>query len=122
MKAVVKALPQEDVLVNWQGGRLKWPVLQEEKEVDAVSRAEVRLELVFDRWTYKRLEERAAEKKVSLSQLVRRVLVRELDHDDDSAVEQGLKTRSGPIFPVPEDLGELALELDPSWRADWRFS
>jgi hypothetical protein len=59
---------------------------------------------------------------MSLSQLVRNVLGRELADDDDSSLGDELETGPMPVFPVPGDLGQMVRELDPSWRADWRRS
>jgi hypothetical protein len=77
-----------------------------------MAKLDTRLELRLDKQTYERLECRAATDHLSVAQIVRRAIARELAGDDRSwrgvALEKGLSLQ----VPVPEDPAELARELD----------
>jgi Ribbon-helix-helix protein, copG family len=82
-----------------------------------VAKLDTRLELRLDKQTYERLEHRAAEGRLSVAEVVRQAIARELGGDGRSwraaAVERGL----GLGVPVPQDPADLARELDSVYEA-----
>jgi len=85
-----------------------------------VAKLDARLELRLDKRMYERLERRAAEGRLSVAELVRQAIARELGGDERSwraeAVERGL----GLSVPVPQDPADLVRELDASYDASSR--
>jgi len=85
-----------------------------------VAKLDARLELRLDKRMYERLERRAAEGRLSVAELVRQAIARELGGDEPSwraeAVERGL----GLSAPVPQDPADLVRELDASYEAPSR--
>jgi hypothetical protein len=69
---------------------------------------------------YERLERRAAEGRLSVAELVRQAIARELGGDERSwraeAVERGL----GLGVPVPQDPADLVRELDALYETPSR--
>lgn len=82
-----------------------------------MAKLDARLELRLDKATFERLERRAATGHVSVAQLVRRAIARELEDGDESwredAVERGLSLD----VPVPADPATLVRELDSRYEA-----
>ena len=85
-----------------------------------MAKLDARLELRLDKRMYERLERRAAEGRLSVAELVRQAIARELGGDEPSwraeAVERGL----GLSVPVPQDPADLVRELDASYDASSR--
>ncbi len=83
-----------------------------------MARLDTRLELRLDKRTFARLERQAAQDHVSVAQLVRQAIDRELQGDDDrwraGALEKGL----GLGVPVPQDPADLVRELDARYETD----
>jgi hypothetical protein len=83
-----------------------------------MARLDTRLELRLDKQTFERLELRAAADHVTVAQLVRDAIARELQGGDQSwrtqALERGLKLQ----VPVPDDPAELARELAARYDED----
>lgn len=81
-----------------------------------MARLDTRLELRLDKHTFERLERRAAADHVSVAQLVRQAIARELQGGDldwrVGALERGLSLD----VPVPEDPAELARQLDTRYE------
>jgi hypothetical protein len=77
-----------------------------------LARLDTRLELRLDKATFEQLERQAAAGHVSVAQLVRRAIARELEGSEGSwrahALERGLSLD----VPVPSDPAALARELD----------
>jgi hypothetical protein len=77
-----------------------------------MAKLDARLELRLDKRTLERLERRAVAEHLSVAQIVRRSIARELDGDDvpwrARALERGLTL----AVPVPVDPQELVRELD----------
>jgi hypothetical protein len=82
-----------------------------------VAKLDTRLELRLDRQTYERLERRAAEDRLSVAEVVRQAIVRELEGDEQpwraKAVERGVALN----MPVPQDPADLVRELDAAYEA-----
>lgn len=85
-----------------------------------MAKLDARLELRLDKRMYERLERRAAEGRLSVAELVRQAIARELGGDERSwraeAVERGL----GLSVPVPQDPADLVRELDALYEASSR--
>lgn len=85
-----------------------------------MAKLDARLELRLDKRMYERLERRAAEGRLSVAELVRQAIARELGGDERSwraeAVERGL----GLSVPVPQDPADLVRELDALYDASSR--
>jgi len=85
-----------------------------------VAKLDARLELRLDKRMYERLERRAAEGRLSVAELVRQAIARELGGDERSwraeAVERGL----GLSVPVPQDPADLVRELDALYETPSR--
>jgi hypothetical protein len=85
-----------------------------------MAKLDARLELRLDRKTYERLERRAAEGRLSVAEVVRQAIARELGDDEPSwrerAVERGLDLN----VPVPEDPSDLIRELDSVYQTSPR--
>ena len=83
-----------------------------------MARLDARLELRLDKRTLERLERRAATDSITVAQLVRQAIARELAGDDRDwrihALEKGLSLQ----VPVPDDPAELARELDARYDED----
>jgi hypothetical protein len=77
-----------------------------------VARLEARLELRVDKRTYQRLERRAAAERVSVAEIVRNAIDRELSGDERSWRVQAVERAGTMCAPVPDDPAELARELD----------
>jgi hypothetical protein len=81
-----------------------------------VARLDARLELRLDKRTYERLERKAANGRMSVAQLVRQAISRELAGDErswrDLAVQKGLDLDA----PVPVDPADLVRELDAMYE------
>jgi hypothetical protein len=87
-----------------------------------VAKLDSRLELRLDKQTYERLERRAAEGRMSVAEVVRQAIARELAGEERSwrteAVERGL----GLSVPVPPDPADLVRELDAVCETEFRTS
>jgi hypothetical protein len=81
-----------------------------------VAKLDARLELRLDKTTFEKLERRAAAGHVSVAQLVRRAIARELEGGEESwraaALERGLSLD----MPVPSDPAALVRELDTRYE------
>lgn len=83
-----------------------------------MAKLDSRLELRLDKRMYEHLERRAAADHLSVAELVRRAIARELAGDEHSwrgeALERGLSLG----VPVPEDPAALVRELDARYDAE----
>jgi hypothetical protein len=77
-----------------------------------VVRLDARLELRLDKATLEQLERRAFAGHVSVAQLVRRAIARELEDSEGSRRMQALERGLGLDVPVPADPATLVRELD----------
>lgn len=77
-----------------------------------MAKLDARLELRLDKQTYVELERRAAVSHVTVAQLVRQAIARELGGDDLSWREQALDRALRLELPVPQDPAELVRELN----------
>ena len=81
-----------------------------------MGKLDARLELRLDKRTYERLERRAAAGSVSVAELVRSAIARELASEERSwrveALERGLELK----VPVPETPSILARELEAGYE------
>ena len=77
-----------------------------------MGKLDARLELRLDRHTLERLERRAAVDHLSVAQMVRRAIARELDGYDAPWRERALERGLALSVPVPADPQELVRELD----------
>ena len=77
-----------------------------------MAKLDARLELRLDRRTYERLERRAAENRVSVAEVVREAIARELGGDERSWRAQAVERGLGLCVPVPQDPADLARELE----------
>jgi hypothetical protein len=80
-----------------------------------VAKLDARLELRLDKQTYVELERRAAVSHVTVAQLVRQAIARELGGGDRSWREQVLDQALRLELPVPQDPAELARELNATY-------
>jgi hypothetical protein len=78
------------------------------------------LELRLDKSTFERLERRAAEGHVTIAQLVRRAIARELEIDGDCGRAWALEKGLNLAVPVPADPTELVRELDVGYEPQVR--
>ena len=85
-----------------------------------MARLDARLELRLDKRTYERLERRAAEGRLSVAEVVRHAIVRELGGDEPSWREQAVEKGLALNVPVPQDPSDLARELDALYQASPR--
>ncbi len=83
-----------------------------------MARLDTRLELRLDRQTFERLELRAAADHVSVAQLVREAIARELQGGDECWRSQALERGLRLDVPVPDDPADLVRELDARYDAD----
>jgi hypothetical protein len=77
-----------------------------------VAKLDARLELRLDKQTYEQLERRAATGHLTVAQLVRQAIARELAGDARSWHERALERALALEVPVPENPADLARELD----------
>jgi Ribbon-helix-helix protein, copG family len=85
-----------------------------------VAKLDARLELRLDKRTYERLERRAAEGSLSVAEVVRQAIARELGGDERSWRTQAVERGLGLSVPVPQDPADLARELDAAYEASPR--
>ncbi|MBN1629574.1 MAG: ribbon-helix-helix protein, CopG family [Thermoleophilia bacterium] len=83
-----------------------------------MAKLDARLELRLDKRTLERLERRAAADHLSVAQMVRRAIARELDADDVPCRERALERGLSLSVPVPDDPQELARELGARYSSD----
>jgi hypothetical protein len=81
-----------------------------------VGRLDARLELRLDRQMYERLERRATADHVTVAQLVRQAIARELAGDERSWREQALERGLSLQVPVPDDPADLVRELEVGYE------
>ena len=81
---------------------------------------DTRLELQLDKHTYERVERRAAEGRISVAEIVRQAIARELGGDGQSWRAQAVERGLGLSVPVPQDPVHLARELDAVYEASSR--
>lgn len=81
-----------------------------------MARLDARLELRLDKYTYERLERRAAADHVTVAHLVRDAIARELADDDRCWREQLLEKGLGLRVPVPDDPAALVRDLDAHYE------
>ena len=82
-----------------------------------MAKLDARLELRLDKTTFERLERRAAAGRVSVAQLVRRAIARELEGGKESQRENALERGLSLDVPVPADPAALVRELDTRYEA-----
>ena len=85
-----------------------------------MAKLDARLELRLDKRMYERLERRAAEGRLSVAELVRQAIARELGGDERSWRAQAVERGLGLSVPVPQDPADLVRELDASYDASSR--
>ena len=85
-----------------------------------MAKLDARLELRLDKRMYERLERRAAEGRLSVAELVRQAIARELGGDERSWRAQAVERGLGLSVPVPQDPADLVRELDASYEAPSR--
>jgi hypothetical protein len=85
-----------------------------------VAKLDARLELRLDKRTYECLERRAAEGSLSVAEVVRQAIARELGGDERSWRTQAVERGLGLDVPVPKDPADLARELDAVYEASSR--
>jgi hypothetical protein len=83
-----------------------------------MARLDARLELRLDKHTFERLELRAAADHVSVAQLVRAAIARELQGGDESWRAQALERGLSLDVPVPQHPADLVRELDARYDAE----
>ncbi len=83
-------------------------------KVGVMARLDARLELRLDRETHERLLRRAAVDHLTVAQLVRKAIARELAEDESSWREEAVERALLLQLPVPDDPAELARELSDS--------
>jgi plasmid stability protein len=76
------------------------------------------LELRLDKQTFERLEVRAAADHVSVAQLVRAAIARELQGGGENWRLQALERGLSLDVPVPQHPADLVRELDARYDAD----
>jgi hypothetical protein len=77
-----------------------------------LAKLDTRLELRLDKATFEHLERQAAAGHVSVAQLVRRAIARELEDGEGSRRAQVLERGLSLDVPVPSDPAALARELE----------
>jgi len=82
-----------------------------------VAKLDARLEVRLDKQTYERLEHRAAAGRLSVAELVRKAIARELADEGPPWREQVLERGLGLEVPVPQDPADLARELDTRYES-----
>ena len=82
-----------------------------------MAKLDTRLELRLDKRTYERLERRAAEDRLSVAEVVRQAIVRELEGDEQPWRVQAVESGLGLSVPVPQDPADLVRELDAAYEA-----
>lgn len=85
-----------------------------------MAKLDARLELRLDKRMYERLERRAAEGRLSVAELVRQAIARELGGDERSWRAQAVERGLGLSVPVPQDPADLVRELDALYDASSR--
>jgi hypothetical protein len=75
-----------------------------------------RLELRLDKQTYAELERCATARQVTVAQLVRQAITRELGAGGRSWRQLALEEALALGIPVPQDPAELARELDEAYE------
>lgn len=83
-----------------------------------MAKLDARLELRLDKHTFERLERRAAAGHVSVAQVVRQAIARELASDEGYGRVQALERGLRLAVPVPADPGELVRELDARYEPE----
>jgi hypothetical protein len=76
-----------------------------------MSKLDSRLELRLDKRMYERLERRAAMGHLSVAEVVRQAIARELADDERSWREHALEKGLSLEVPAPDDPAELVREL-----------
>jgi len=87
-----------------------------------VAKLDARLELRLDKRTYERLERVAAAGNLSVAELVRKAIVRELAGEERSWREQVLERGLNLEVPVPQNPADLVRELDASYETEAAIS
>ncbi len=82
-----------------------------------MARLDARLELRLDRQTYEQLERRAAAGDLSVAELVRKAVARELASEEHSWRERLLERGLSLDVPVPQDPAELVRELETRYES-----
>jgi hypothetical protein len=77
-----------------------------------MAKLDARLELRLDKLTLERLERRATAGHLSVAEMVRRAIARELDGDEVPSRQRALERGLALAVPVPADPQELVRELD----------
>jgi hypothetical protein len=83
-----------------------------------MARLDSRLELRLDKQMYEQLERTAAAGRLSVAELVRKAIARELAGDERSWRQQALERGLSLDMPVPEDPADLVRELDARYDSD----
>jgi hypothetical protein len=83
-----------------------------------VAKFDSRLELRLDKRTYEQLERRAAADHISVAELVRKAVARELAGDEHAWRERALERALSLDVPVPEDPADLVRELDARYETE----
>jgi hypothetical protein len=83
-----------------------------------LAKLDSRLELRLDKATFEQLERQAAAGHVSVAQLVRRAIARELEDSEGSRRAQVLERGLSLDVPVPSDPAALVRELDSLYSTD----
>ena len=81
-----------------------------------MARLDTRLELRLDKQTFERLELRAAADHVSVAQLVREAIARELQGGDRDWRTRALERGLSLAVPVPQDPADLVQQLDARYQ------
>jgi transposase-like protein len=87
-----------------------------------MAKLDSRLELRLDRRTYEQLERRAAADQLSVAELVRKAIARELGSDERSWRQQALERGLNLDVPIPEDPVDLVRELEAGYDAEANVS
>ena len=80
-----------------------------------MGKLDTRLELRIDKPTYEQLERRAAAEHVSVAEIVRKAIKRELASDDRSWRIEAVERAIALNVPVPDDPAVLSQELDAAY-------
>jgi predicted DNA-binding ribbon-helix-helix protein len=81
-----------------------------------VATLDTRLELRLDKPTFERLERKAAADHITVAQLVRQAIARELQGGDHRCRSEALERALRLEIPVPADPADLARELDARYE------
>ncbi len=83
-----------------------------------MAKLDSRLELRLDKRTYEQLERRAAADNVTVAEVVRSAIARELAGGEHSWREQALERGLALDVPIPEDAADLVRELDARYDTE----